>query len=110
MNLQPTDDLQKVRTSDRANYRSLPIMTKYEFNQLMSLRTLHLAKGAPPMVDMPEGMRIQSNMRLREIALQELKEKKLPYIMKRPMPNGKTEYWKVEDLDLVAVQHLFREE
>ena len=28
----------------------------------------------------------------------ELKQKKLPYIIKRPFPGGKTEYWKLSDL------------
>jgi DNA-directed RNA polymerases I, II, and III subunit RPABC2 len=109
MSLVPTDDIQKVRAADRSLYRSLPFMTKYEFNQLVSLRTLHLAKGAPPLVELPENFTAKTNMELRTIALRELKEKKMPYIVKRPMPNGKTEYWRVDELDLVAVQHLFRD-
>jgi hypothetical protein len=28
----------------------------------------------------------------------ELKEKKLPYILKRPLPNGTYEYWRLSDL------------
>ena len=32
------------------------------------------------------------------IALMELQQKK-PFIIKRPMPNGSNEYWKVSDLN-----------
>jgi DNA-directed RNA polymerases I, II, and III subunit RPABC2 len=109
MSLVATDDISKVRSADRSTYRSMPVMTKYEFDQLIGLRTMHLARGAPPLVDVPEDYKIHSNMELRNIAIRELKEKKMPYIVKRPMPNGKTEYWRVEDLDLIAVTELMRD-
>lgn len=102
------DDVQKVKNADRSQYRSLPIMTKYEFDELIALRTLHLSRQAPPLVPIPEDFKVQGNMGLRAIALQELKEKKLPYLIKRQMPNGKAEYWKVKDLDTTAVEHLMR--
>ena len=35
------------------------------------------------------------------IAEQEIREKKLPFIIKRPMPNGGCEYWKLEDLQII---------
>jgi DNA-directed RNA polymerase I, II, and III subunit RPABC2 len=81
-------------------------MTKYEFNQIIGLRTMHLARGAIPFVTTNGA--IERNMNLRAIALQELRENKLPYMIKRPMPNGKAEYWNVNDLSLVAVRHLLR--
>ena len=34
------------------------------------------------------------------IALKEFQEKKIPFVVKRPMPNGGCEYWKVSDLEL----------
>lgn len=103
------DDIQKVRSANTAEYRSTPIMTKYEFNQLVSLRVTHLANGAIPFVQMPEDMKITSNMELRRIALMELREGKLPYIVKRTMPNNKIEYWKIKDMDLTAVRTLLRD-
>mgnify|MGYP006292676215 CR=1 FL=1 len=102
------DDLQKIKT-DPKDHHSLPMMTKYEFNQLISLRVTHLSRGAVPFVQLPENHSIQTNMNLRKIALQELKEGKLPYLIKRPMPNNRIEYWKVKDLDLVSVRNLLRE-
>lgn len=100
------DDVQKIKTVDPSQYKSLAFMTKYEFNQVIGLRTIHLARGAIPFVEMKNN--IQKNMNLRAVALEELKEGKLPYIIKRPMPNGKIEYWKVSDLSLIAVRHLLR--
>lgn len=102
------DEYSKIRGADRANYRSLPILTKYEFDQVIGLRTMHLSRGAPPLVPLEDGFRVESNIQLREVAQRELVERRLPYMIKRVMPNGKAEYWAIEDLDLTAVKHLLR--
>ena len=31
----------------------------------------------------------------------ELKEKKIPFIIQRPLPNGNAEYWALEDLEIL---------
>lgn len=102
------DDFEKIKNIDVSTYLSLPWMTKYEFDQVIGLRTMHLAIGAQPFVNMPDDFTIKSNMELRQIALQELKEKKLPYIVKRPMPNGEAEYWPVDKLNLETVEYMMR--
>ena len=33
------------------------------------------------------------------IALKELEEKKIPFIIRRPIPNGGSEYWKLSELE-----------
>jgi DNA-directed RNA polymerase subunit K/omega len=35
------------------------------------------------------------------IALREFDERKIPFIIKRPMPNGGCEYWKCKDLETI---------
>jgi DNA-directed RNA polymerase subunit K/omega len=102
------DEVQKVRSSDPSQYQSLPIMTKYEFDQIISLRTTHLSRGAFPLVQLPENFKIESNMELRKISLQELREGKLPYLVKRTLPNGKPEYWKIKNMDLSMIRNLLR--
>lgn len=113
MNLNIADDIQKVRDTDRSKYRSNPLITKYEFDQIISLRTTHLSRGAIPFVDLPTNFTIESNIELRKIALQELREGKMPYIIKRSLPttSGKPdiEYWKIKDLDFASVRNLMRD-
>ena len=104
---QPFEDYNKIMAALDKEKLSKPIMTKYEFDQIISLRATQLALGAQAFVD-TSGLKIQSNMVLRQIALQELREGKLPYIIKRPLPNNKFEYYRIRDLNLVAVQHMMR--
>ena len=105
------DEVYKVRDADVSKYRSLPIMTKYEFDQIIALRTTHLSRGAISFVTLPDDFKIVTNMDLRRIALMELKEGKLPYMVKRCLPSGKSdfEYWKIKDLDLSSVRYLLRD-
>ena len=35
------------------------------------------------------------------IALKEFEQKKVPFIIKRPLPNGGCEYWKLPDLEIL---------
>lgn len=97
-----------MATTATTERKSRPFLTKYEFNQVIGLRTTHLSKGAPALVALPDDFKIKSNMDLRAVALRELVEGQLPYIVKRQMPNGKYEQWKLSELDLTAVRHLLR--
>ena len=36
------------------------------------------------------------------IAELELKEKKIPFIIRRPIPNGSCEYWHLKDLEIIG--------
>ena len=100
------DDVSKVYEGDINSYVSLPYMTKYEFDQLIGMRTTNLSRGAPIMVEVPADYKISTNMELRVIAIKELVEKRLPYIIKRTLPNGKYEYWPVSKLGLEMVRYL----
>ena len=103
-----TDDYTKIKNTDVGTYISVPWMTKYEFDQLIGLRTMHLSRGAIPFVEIPDGFTIKTNMDLRKIAIKELQEGKLPYIIKRPMPNGAPEYWPVSKLSLHTIEYMIR--
>jgi len=45
---------------------------------------------------------------LRQVALEELKQGRLPFIIERDLPNKKKEFYRVRDLDLVAVRDRMR--
>ena len=86
---------------------SKPIMTIYEFDKIIALRTQQIASGAPLFIDNIT-TDVKSNMELRQIALNELIEGRLPFMIERKLPNNKKEYYRVRDLDLVAVRDRIR--
>jgi len=57
------------------------------------MRANQLSQGARPYVAIPEYM-----TDVGEIARLELKERRLPFIISRPMPDGSHEYWRLSDL------------
>ena len=102
------EDYQKIKNVSTEKYITLPWMTKYEFDQLIGVRTMHLSRGAVPFVDIGTDYKVEGNMGLRQIALREIQEGQLPYMIKRPLPNGTTEYWPVSKLSLEAVKYMMR--
>lgn len=76
-------------------HTTIPMMTKYEKTKVIGQRTKQLDVGNPPFVrvDRPT---LDNSI----IAEQELREKKLPFIIQRPLPNGGFEYWHVKDLEV----------
>ncbi len=76
-----------------ANHRSQPFLSVYEKTKILGFRANQLAQGARPYVVVPEHV-----VRTVDIAKMELEQRRLPYIIKRPMPNGTFEYWRLSDL------------
>ena len=105
--ISPFDDASKILSTLDKPKISKMIMTKYEFDQIIGLRTMQLSHGTIAFVS-TENLSIKSNMELRQIALQELKEGKLPFLVKRPLPNNKFEFIRIKDLDLIAVKYMIR--
>jgi DNA-directed RNA polymerase subunit K/omega len=77
-----------------ANHQTFPILSKYERTKVIGLRVAQLNKGAQPLVALNH--KILDNSLIAE---KELKEGKLPNIIRRRLPNGKFEYWYVKDLE-----------
>jgi DNA-directed RNA polymerase I, II, and III subunit RPABC2 len=76
-----------------AKHVTYPFLTLYERTKVLSLRASQLARGAPPFIDVPEYL-----TNVYEVAKAELEAKRLPYILKRPLPDGEYEYWRLADL------------
>jgi DNA-directed RNA polymerase subunit K/omega len=101
------EDVQKVIEHLNDVKISKPIMTIYEFDKIIALRTQQIASGAPLFIDNIT-TDVKSNMELRQIALKELTEGRLPFMVERKLPNNKKEYYRIRDLDLVAVRDRIR--
>lgn len=77
-------------------HRTLPFITKYEKSRILGERATQLNAGAKTMIEVDPDM-IDGYV----IALKEFEQKKIPFIIKRPLPNGAVEYWKLEDLEVI---------
>lgn len=75
-------------------HKTISHLTKYERAKIVGLRAKQLNSGASPFIKIDESI-IDGYV----IAEMELKEKKIPFIIKRPMPNGGSEYWHLKDLE-----------
>ena len=79
--------------SKDTGHATYPFLTLYERTKVLSLRASQLAAGAQPFIDVPEYL-----TDVYEVAKAELEAKRLPYILKRPLPDGEYEYWRIADL------------
>merc|ERR1719445_2646133 len=71
-----------------------PYMTKYEKARILGTRALQISMGAPVMVE------LVGETDPLEIAQKELKERKIPMIIRRFLPDGTYEDWKVSELKM----------
>lgn len=78
-------------------HRTIPYLTKYERARVLGQRAKQIETGAKPFVKVPENI-VDSYI----IAELELKEKKIPFIIRRPVPGGGCEYWNIKDLEQIA--------
>jgi len=77
-------------------HRSLPFLTKYEYTKILGVRATQIEHGAAPMITVEDTVHDAYL-----IAKEELLQKKTPIIVKRPIPNGIIEYWKLADLEIL---------
>jgi len=77
-------------------HKTIPILTKYEKTRILGQRAKQLNNGAKPLVKLPVPL-IDGYL----IALKELEEKMIPVIIRRPLPNGASEYWHLRDLEIL---------
>lgn len=80
-----------------ALHRTLPFITRYEKARILGERSKQLNSGAKSFVEVDDNV-IDGYL----IALKEFEEKKIPFIIKRPLPNGGCEYWKLADLEILV--------
>ena len=101
LNYKELDALSRIVKDKNGNiidnlHKTIPFLTKYERTKILGLRTKQINQGSAIFVDAPKDMIDGYN-----IALLELEQKKIPFIIQRPLPNGGSEYWKVSDLEII---------
>ena len=77
-------------------HRTLPFITKYEKAKVLGERAKQLNSGAEPFVEVGHEI-IDGYL----IALAEFEQKKIPMIIRRPLPNGGSEFWRLVDLEVL---------
>ena len=101
-NNEETESMSRVTRNDAGTiidpfHKTLPFLTKYEKTRILGIRTKQLNEGAKPYVDVNPTI-IDGYI----IAQLELEHKKLPFIIRRPMPNGSSELWRLQDLEIIC--------
>jgi len=77
-------------------HTTIPFVSRYERARVLGERAKQLNSGAEPFVEIDETM-IDGYV----IAMKEFEDKKIPFIIQRPLPNGASEYWKLKDLEIL---------
>jgi DNA-directed RNA polymerase subunit K/omega len=77
-------------------HKTIPFLTKYERTRIIGQRTKQINSGAKAFVKVPENV-IDGYL----IAELELYQKRIPFIIRRPLPGGGCEYWNLKDLEIV---------
>jgi len=78
-------------------HQTLPYLTKYERARVLGQRAKQINSGAKAFVKVPENI-IDGYL----IAELELAQKRIPFIIRRPIPGGACEYWKLKDLEIIG--------
>ena len=77
--------------------KSFPRMTRYEFVRIIGTRKQQLSLGAKPFI------KNKDEFTTNEIVIEELKNKLIPFKIRRKMPNNILEEWKISEL---SIDHL----
>jgi DNA-directed RNA polymerase I, II, and III subunit RPABC2 len=75
--------------------RTIPFLTKYEKSRIIGKRAMQISKGSPPLVEIGD---LENPI---DIAKKELMERKIPFIIRRPLPDGSYEDWRVDELRIL---------
>ena len=88
-----TDYTELYKNYDPSKNLSSPNMTKYEYTQCLGMRAQQITMGADPLINVTDDMKSAI-----EVAEEELRQRKTPYIIARKINSKKTDFWKIEDM------------
>ena len=75
--------LVEITSKDNQILIGPPMLTRFEKARIMGARALQLSLGAPVFIEIPKNATTSL-----EIAMEELKQKVIPIVIKRTLPNG----------------------
>lgn len=81
---------------DDKHSNTFPWLTRFERARVIGTRATQLSHGAPPQINVPDGL--IDSMKIAEI---ELENGQIPFIIRRPLPDGTSEYWPVNELPIL---------
>lgn len=82
-----------MRSYDPSKNTTKNILSKYEKVKIIGLRAEQLQRGAEPLIEW-RGHEFDP----RKIAIEELKQRKIPFMIRRSLPNGSKEYYRLADM------------
>ena len=92
IDLLPANSLPPSLSVPPAERTTTPYLTKYERARILGTRALQISLGAPVLVE------LGGEVDPLEIAMKELKARKVPIIVRRYMPDKSYEDWSIDEL------------
>ena len=89
----PLSVIQPSTSNSDPLHTTYPFVTLFEKTKIIGLRANQLSQGARPFIVVPKEI-----TDVRDIARLEFQQKRLPYLIKRPLPDGTYEVWRLVDL------------
>lgn len=84
-----------IEKNKKVKKKTVPFLNKFEKARLLGVRIQQLSAGAQPKIS-TEGFDT-----IHDIVEEELKQRKIPLIIKRNLPNGESEEWRLEEFEKV---------
>ena len=94
--IQASIPLRTTLSDGDIHHRSRPFLSIFEKTRILGMRTNQLAQGGRPYIVVPEHI-----TDVQDIAKLELEQRKLPIIIKRYMPDGTYEKFRLSDLIII---------
>ena len=93
-----TKDIPHKRAEITSKYNQIvigpPMLTRFEKARIMGARALQLSLGAPVFIEIPKNATTSL-----EIAMDELKQRVIPIVIKRTLPNGDYQHLPIDQFE-----------
>jgi DNA-directed RNA polymerase I, II, and III subunit RPABC2 len=99
MNVKPVFRKEVIEQSTQPRLTQ-PYFTRYEFTTLLATRAQQLAEGAMPMASL-DGLKTSDPLFVWALARREIEQRKLPFLVKRRLPSGRSEFWSAQELEVM---------